>query len=352
MSIVLNNIKGKSVLFIGQVFYDYHAKILNELEELGAVVTFIPNKFHGEDNVPIFDLLGNIRNMLKPLSKKAYAKKVIRAIQGEKFDYVFCIGGFSITPYLILNIIKLNPSIIKIIYFWDSFQTWNYSHVLHLFDFAYSFDPLDAQHFERLNYLPLFYTNEYKPDPGISVDLDLLYIGSVSMISRDRLRILKKIEEYAIENGLKYFFWLYSAESGRSKLGNVQSYVKKIFISKFRDYINSVQNSECDFLKKKTLTRKEVTVLMNRTNCVLDIPIPNQLGLTIRSIETLAINKKLITMNNQIKSEPFYNEKFISVFDEEDIQFNLEFLKNTYDQEIDISHLELGNWLKVIFRSN
>lgn len=352
MSADLNNIKGKKILFIGQVFYDYHSKILTELQMLGAEVQFVPNKFHGEDNISIFDLIGNIRNILKPFIKKAYARKVLKSITGKKFDYVFCIGGFSITPYLMLNITKLNPDIKKVVYFWDSFKTWDYSHVLHLFDSTYSFDPFDAQNFGGLNYLPLFYTNEYVSDPRIGKDLDLLYIGSISMISRNRLEILRKIEEYAKTNGLKYFFWLYYAESGRSLLGNLQSFFKKLFIPEFRSYINSIQSSECDFLKKTTLTRTEVIALMNRTNCVLDIPIPNQLGLTIRSIEALALNKKLITMNKQIKSEPFYNERFIFVLDEGYMRFNSEFLKNTDDEKIDISYLELRNWLSKMFNLN
>lgn len=349
MTTDLNNIQGKRILLIAQVFYDYHSKILTELEELGAEVMFVPNKFHGEDDVSVFDLIGNIRKMLKPLSKTAYARKILNSIHGQRFDYVFCIGGFSITPYLMSNISKLNPDIKKIIYFWDSFKTWNYSNLLNQFDSVFSFDPSDSANFKNVKYLPLFYTKDYTPDPTIRKDIDILYVGSISFLSKNRFVILKRVEEFAIENNLKCFIWLYHSESSRSMLGKVQSFLKGIIVPDFRCYRKLVRSKNISFLKTEVLKRNEIINLMQRAKSIIDIPIPNQLGLTIRTIETLALNDKLITTNPQIQSEPFYDCERIYLLDESRLNLDVEFIKKEESCKIEISHLELKNWLLAMF---
>ncbi|RAJ33458.1 CgeB family protein [Pedobacter cryoconitis] len=343
------SIKGKNVLFIGQVFYDYHTKILNEMERQGANVTFIPNKFHGDGEISNFDFIGLFRRRLMPFSKKRHAKYILNSIKCRQFDYLFCIGGFTITPHLISSIKGLNPNIKTIIYFWDSFKTWDYSKLLSLFDSVYSFDPKDSAEFDKVGYLPLFYTSEYKADASIQKDIDLLYIGSISFISKNRFVILSKIKEYSEINNLKSFIWLYNAESSKGLLGKIQSFIKNSIIADYREYIKLLKYSGSPFLKSDVLKRDEIIGLMKRSKCVIDIPIPNQLGLTIRTIETLALNNKLLTTNNQIILEPFNNVQCIRVIDEDTPDFDLEFVKNDVKCKIDISHLELKNWVLSVF---
>jgi hypothetical protein len=47
------------------------------------------------------------------------------------------------------------------------------------------------------------------------------------------------------------------------------------------------------------------------TKCLLEIMQPGGVGFTQRGCETVCMNKFLITNNTKIKTQPFYNEKFI-----------------------------------------
>lgn len=341
----IKNLQGKKVLFLGQVFYDYHTKIEHALLKEGAEVVFIPNKFHGVSTVSPLDLVGQLRKFFIPISKRKYKDYILSKIKDQEFDYLFCIGGFSVTPELIDGIRKINPQIKTIIYFWDSFRTWNYENVVNLFDAVFSFDPDDAKHYNKVQYLPLFYTEDYKVNGSVTKDLDILYIGSISYLSKNRLTILKQVNEFSNQHNLSTFIWAYDSESARSKLGKIESFFKRIFIPEFRDYINELKNPSISFIKIEVLKRDEIVKLMERSKCIIDIPVPGQKGLTIRTIETLALNNKLITTNKSIVNEPFYDEKHIIAIEESDFELDLEFINMSPNRIVDVSQLELREWL-------
>lgn len=63
---------------------------------------------------------------------------------------------------------------------------------------------------------------------------------------------------------------------------------------------------------------------MINSRAVLDICHSSQSGLTMRTIESIGLDKKLITNNSLVKEEPFYTPDMITVFNEDEILgFNL-----------------------------
>ena len=54
------------------------------------------------------------------------------------------------------------------------------------------------------------------------------------------------------------------------------------------------------------------------TDCIVEVVKEGQTGVSLRTCEAIAFNKKLLTNNVQIKEMPFYDSRFISVFTDSD----------------------------------
>lgn len=345
-------LQGKKVLFIGQRFYDYHEKIVVEIKALGADIIFFENRFFGEDKVVLFDLPGQIRRLLKPVLRRRYTKLMLESIENIDIDFIFCIGGFSITREFLNEVKAKKPSVKTVAYFWDSFSTWDNSSLLSAFDVAFSFDPIDCRHHNLLKYLPLFYTEEYDRNAVSNEDkIDLLYIGSVSPFSSDRFDILSEAFIQCHNANLKMFIWLFDSNAGRSQLGRISAGLKALTDADHRRFHRKKRAYKNKGLKvsKHPMSRQEVADLFKRSSVVLDIPLPDQYGLTIRSIESLAAGKKLITTNKQILMENFYDADSIFVIDSAHPNFDINFITHDRTQKPTIDHLLLKNWLTTIF---
>ncbi|MFX1702573.1 hypothetical protein PV783_01400 [Chitinophaga sp. CC14] len=346
-------LKNKRILFVGQIFYDYHTKILDELKNQGAEVDFYENKFFPEYEKSSW-LARSVRKFFLPNRKKKYNDEIINSIGLKEYDYFFCIGGFSITPELLRHVKTVNKKIISIIYFWDSFSVWDHSKLFLLFDRAYSFDPLDCDKWEALKYLPLFYTNEYTAVDNSAAnkeDIDLLYIGSVGLASMNRCDILLDLDHYSRRMELRSFLRLYFQANDATRGRKVLNAIKRLLFPGYRTLIAKINKckNEADFITTSVLGREEVAELTNRAKCVVDIPVPGQVGLTIRTIETLARGKKVITSNVNIKKESIYNKEYVYVLEGSDFEVDREFISSVPTHKLDIEDFHITNWLRRIF---
>lgn len=94
----------------------------------------------------------------------------------------------------------------------------------------------------------------------------------------------------------------------------------------------------------------EVLEDIQNSKCILEVLQPGQTGVTLRYYEAIAYNKKLITNNALIKELPFYDEKYMQVFDnienidvdwinnniEVDYKYNNEFSPINFLKEIEL----------------
>ena len=83
------------------------------------------------------------------------------------------------------------------------------------------------------------------------------------------------------------------------------------------------------------------------TKAVIDISHHNRQGLTINAITALADGRTLITTNQRIKEESFYDPQMICVIDEKAPVIDAAFLRSPY-RPVDISFLRMDHWLKHI----
>ena len=77
-------------------------------------------------------------------------------------------------------------------------------------------------------------------------------------------------------------------------------------------YFKYFKKSDFSFKKK---SRKEIDELITNSIAVIDCPLHDQNGLTIRTFDVLKSEKKLVTNNINIKKYDFYTQDNIFVVD-------------------------------------
>lgn len=65
-----------------------------------------------------------------------------------------------------------------------------------------------------------------------------------------------------------------------------------------------------------------------RTNCIVELMGSGQSGVTLRTMEAICLNKRLLTDNDAVKSLPYYETGFIQHFNDVD-DINIDFIRST-----------------------
>ena len=95
------------------------------------------------------------------------------------------------------------------------------------------------------------------------------------------------------------------------------------------------------------ITYKENLLNVQKTKCIVEIVQDKQYDITLRPLEALAFNKKLITNNPHIKSYTFYNSQNIFILGEDDLNRLDDFIYSPYS-EVDHSILQkydINTWV-------
>lgn len=307
------HLQGKKVLLISPVFFNYYKEMINSLTSMGAEVDWFDerpsNSFFAKAILRVND------NLIKYNINKYYSN-IIETIKNKTYDYILIVKPEGITVEVIEKLKKLNPNAKVVIELWDSLANnkaalEKLQHVHKVF----SFDKDDCKKY-NLNFRPLFYINKYKNLAGKDDknQYDLLFIGTVHS---DRYKVLVNLRNKLETAGLKVYFYMYIP-------------YKAMYIGKkvlFREFLGS---SIEDF-KFKPLPQDEIVELVGKSKVVLDIQHPKQTGLTMRTIEMLGADKKLITTNESVKDYDFYNQSNIQVVDRNISNLDLEFFNSKYE---------------------
>jgi hypothetical protein len=96
---------------------------------------------------------------------------------------------------------------------------------------------------------------------------------------------------------------------------------------------------------------KEWDEVVSRSSAILDVQHPEQGGLTIRTLESLALGFKVVTTDPTIREYEFFDPKQILVIDRHDPEVDTAFLNKPNDFEVHpkIRELELTPWLGKVF---
>jgi hypothetical protein len=173
----------------------------------------------------------------------------------------------------------------------DSFQK------VAFFDRALTFDPVDAVSDSRLLYRPLFFVEEQVDLPVVEQDIDLLFFGTAH---DDRYSIIKRIEQ-GLPSGIRFAKVLYIPSKGIY-------YFRRCFDPAFR----RAKREEFIFAP---LSKQNIMSLVARSRAVVDIERVVQTGYTMRSIETFAAGRKIISTNARMAEADFYHINNVAVIE-------------------------------------
>lgn len=169
---------------------------------------------------------------------------------------------------------------------------------LHYFKLVYSFDKNDSLNF-GFYYSPTNYSGlHWAKKESYEKKSDVFFVG----MAKNRFSILNMIRNKLDLHNVNYDFYI----SGVNKKRTLKD--DKIHYNTWLSYDEVIQKVES-------------------SNCILEIVDKNQSGVTLRTMEAIIYNKKLLTNNENVKTLPFYNKEYMQIFNKvEDI--NVEFITN------------------------
>ena len=199
-----------------------------------------------------------------------------------------------------------------------------------IFDSVATFDPVDAKTY-NWTYRPLFVRNISKGLGTESVkDFDLCFIGTVHS---DRHRVIHRIRKQ-YNSSLKIYIFAY-----------FQSPIV-LFARCFFDW--TLLSAPKETLKLTPLSALEISEIVGCSRAVLDIEHPGQRGLTMRTIETLLAQKKLVTTNYHIIDSDLYHPSRVHIINRKNPQIPYVFLERSHIQVPDEvrEYYSCNGWVK------
>lgn len=310
----------QKVLFICPSYFNYHTLIRNTIKDMGYEVDLISYKSDSLISM-ILSKIG-IKNLFN-----RYSNKIANTIRRNKYDILFVIKGEILTPIQWKKILSDKNIPSKYLYQWDSIKNVDYRELIPLFDRIFSFDRLDCNNNQSINYLPLFYNIDYS-NPHDTFLYDLLFVG---IWHSDRITILDKIYEQAVKSNLKVYFKIY------------YPFFTWLLLKLKGHKINS------PFLTFRKVSKNKMNWLYNKSRCIIDIAHPSQTGLTMRTMECIGANKKLVTTNKYICQERFYDSSNIYIIDRRNPVIDFSFLKKSTQYPFS-EEFHIKKWIKNIFQ--
>lgn len=315
------DVKGKNILFIGIGFYDYEQCILHNLESRGAFVSYFSSDIYVFGKGPLH------RIGLHQLATKLVSKKLERQIinQPLNIDLIIIIKGYNFLNNHAALLRKRYPKSPVVLYLWDSLdRLYNKELLLTLTANIFTFDRKDALKY-NLSLRPLF-ARSITRNVKENYKYDISFVGEDHSI---RYQVLQSLIPEFDRLGIKYRFILTTTKLWKF-IG--------IYITR------RINKLDADLFRTQTIPYQEYLQLLDDSNVILDISHPKQSGLTMRTIETIGMGKKILTTNGEIAYYNFPKEMF-HVIDTVKPQIDLIFLKSHFFSKYDVSNYTLDKFV-------
>lgn len=165
----------------------------------------------------------------------------------------------------------------------NSYNSWNVRYVKSCFDLIISMDKTDC---DRNGWVYVPNTYRTVKNENYQVDNDVFFVG------RDKRRLPKliKIYDYLTYNGLKCDFYISNVEKWDSSMSR-----PGIHLIDYMKY-----NQTLEHIKK--------------SRCLLEVLQEQQTGSSLRPMESITYDKILITNNQNIKYEDYYDKDNMVIF--------------------------------------
>jgi len=312
-------------------FWHYDEHIVNKLREKGVEAYHInigafTHKNFGARVKNTFSKVFLGKN-LKHGKRQNFIIESLRKI--GKQDQILVINPEAIEERVHVEIRKYAAR--NIAYLYDSMSRNPAEHILHFFDTVFSFDDEDVTKF-GFNKITNYNYLEYCPAKKQHPKLDLFYITSYDTQRLLRLNLLiNKISDLNI--------------CFKTIVAGKKSWKKKI------TQIVDQKNIDIIKFRTKNVPQQSLPKLYKNTKVILDLQRNNQMGLSFRIFEAMALEKKFITDNFTIKNYDFYNPENILILNDDFSNIEKSFFETEYQsipQEIYYKYT-LDNWVNTVF---
>lgn len=326
-------LKGKNILFISPEFFGVDHSIMNELKNRGANVTWF-------DERSVKSSFGRALNSLSSrffsIHSDNYYKEKIESINNS-IDIILVIKGEMISSKTIGLFRKKWPSAQMFLYFYDPVD--NIKGILNkvsLYDRVISFEPKDCEMY-GFEFRPLFcdFSVDDLKNKQESNDFDICFYGTMY---GDRFNVVYQMREYCKNHGLRFYSFCY---------------LRGKFMSTYYSITNAgYRKLGKDIISFKPKPAAELANIVKKSSIILDVNDIKQQGLTIRTLETLLLGKKMITTNVDIKHYDFYNPANICIVDRANIIIPESFLNSEYQivDETILNKYTAKGWVDDVFR--
>ncbi len=289
------SLAGKNILFFSPEFFGYAKAITAELLRLGSNVDAYDTR---PDNSTLTKVGLRIAPFLLANRTNTYHKEILGRCQ-KQYDYVFVIRGEGMNSSILKSYRTAFPDAKFVYYTYDALSENHLTLEFEpYFDRLASFDPLDCATHSFLEYQPLFYIPKYASVPNTPFATRAYDVSSIGTFRLDRYETIKRIDGILEPNLKRYYFHYHPSQ--------VIFNTFKLFSRAYRE----VNPAELHF---QSLAANAVADVLTESKVVIDVQKLHQRGLTMRTIEMLGANRKLITTNSQVKTHDFYNPNNICV---------------------------------------
>jgi len=306
------------ILFVGLDYYGYAAEICAAFRRLGHEIDFHPIE---QGDLPS-KVMKKAAASLYAGRRNRYHRSIAQASEGQAYDMVLFVQVHQVAPDTVRALRAMHPQARFVLYNWDSLSTHDYRPWLDLFDYAATFDQADARSL-GIGYLPLFATPAYFDiDRDRPKDFDLYFVGTV--VTAHRFDALQRLQQFCDDRNLTTHLHMYCSPVGRLRLWR--------------------QGRSMPQLTGASVGFGDIIDLIERSRGTFDFANHRQAGYTMRLIENMCAERKIVTDNRRILDEPFYREDRFHVIDGYDFSGIPEFLHTPITSSLDTRAFSIDQW--------
>lgn len=324
------------ILLITPNFFDYPAQMCEELRRMGHEVDWYDDR--PSTNSFVKAVIRINKNYINGMIAR-YFSKMMNEVAGKKYDKVILVSGqsLSFSEVMMEKLKESQKDAEFILYQWDSMKNFPYiGKIQKYFDRCYSFDKEDVKSC-GLNFLPLFYTKRYEDIGKKKIDsykYDLMFVGTAHPKKYKYVKEMAEKLKTVYPKQFIYFFF--------------PSRLVYIYRKAKNPELKHAHYNEFHYIP---ISGKGMNELLTASRCVLDSAQAEQIGLTMRVLETLGAKRKIITTNEDVVNYDFYREENVYVYNGE---FDLKnpFFTEPY-REIDedvYKKYSLKSWMEELIR--
>lgn len=353
------NINNMNILLLIPKYLDLYVPIVNQLSQRGdcCKVLFDENLMCDPYfmNKSIFGMIKNYYHRFQWKRRRKYEhlweeKIATDPIFNIRFDVLFVINGCLYHPYLLNYLKTANPNIRSYLYVWDSSRYYDYFRFYKSFDKVFSFDVNDCKKY-KVNFLPFYWISINSPKE----DHKRYFMSIVGSNHDGRLALVTDIARQLSLIGKRNNFFRLFSERRELRLEEKKEYDKWTkegsHRHELRDYNIIMGKEMSEYVCYQPISIEDTIKIMAQSEIILDTDRETQSGTTPRVIWALALGKKIVSTNKNLKKMPFYDSKRISIIDRNNPVLDIDFLVNPIDDLCvpdNIQQLRIDRWVSFI----